>query len=98
MRFERRALPSRRDVTIRVTAVVLLASILYVFPGHVDFDFSYAGNPLDGLFYPETVIWVLEECGMVVLVAAIGAHVEKLRAGRSLMWRWPSSPTWPRGP
>ena len=79
MRFERRALPSRRDVIIRVTAVALLAWILYEFPGHDDFDFSYAGNPLDSLFYPDAAIWVLEECGMVVLVAAIGAHVEKLR-------------------
>jgi hypothetical protein len=65
---------------MRVTAAVLLAWILYAFPGH--FEFSYTGDSLSSLFYPGSAVWVLKECGVVVLVAVIGAHVEKSRGRR----------------
>jgi hypothetical protein len=57
-----------------------LAWFLYVYPGQVEFL-----NRQDSLFDPGAAIWVLKECGIVVLVAAIGAHVEKFRG------RWPSN-------
>jgi hypothetical protein len=79
MRFERRSLPPRRDVIMRDTAVLLLAWILQAFPRSC--AFTYAGDSLHSLFYfyPDDTVWVLKECGIVVLMAAIGAHVEKSR-------------------
>jgi hypothetical protein len=79
MWFERRSLPSRRDVIMRVMAVALLAWILYVVPGHDELNSR-------SLFGPGATVWVwvwvLLECVIVILVAAIGAHVEKSRGSR----------------
>jgi hypothetical protein len=80
MWFERRSLPSRRDVIMRVMAAVLLAWILYAFPGHL--WFSNAGEALSRLFDTGAAVGVLKEFGIVVLVAATGAHVERFRGRR----------------
>ena len=48
-----------------------------MYPGHVEFL-----SPLHSPFDPGAAIWVLKECGIVALVAAIGAHVEKSRGRR----------------
>ena len=71
-----RVMATRFDVIWRVMAAALLAWFLDVSPGHVEFL-----KPL-GSLDSDAAVWVLEECGIVVLVAAIGAYVEKLRGRR----------------